>query len=164
MRLVRRERSKGQSLVEFAFVFPIIAMLAFAFIDIGRAVFEWNTLTNSARQAVRVAAVNQLDPTSAPWNCDAHRPVESTVAPNWTFRGCALAAAKALGVTGSDVSVSYAAPPGTTIQCTSSLTVGCLVRVTVVNNYIPITPIAGSIIGPIAMSATSEMPIERLFP
>jgi Flp pilus assembly protein TadG len=164
MRLARRHRSRGQALVEFAFIFPIIALLAFAFIDIGRAVFEWNTLTNAARQAVRVAAVNQVDPTSAPWNCLANRPVESTSSPNWTFRGCAMAAASALGVTNADVSVSYATPPGTDLECTSDLTVGCLVSVTVVNDYVPITPIAGAIIGSIAMSATSEMPIERLFP
>lgn len=160
----RREWSRGQTLVEFAFIFPIIMLLAFAFIDIGRAVFEWNTLTNAARSAARVAVVSQVDPASGPWNCKANKPVENVASPNWTFRGCAIAAGAALGVTSADVTVSYAPPPGVDLECSSRLNIGCIVTVTVTNAYTPITPVAGSIIGPISMSATSEMPIERLFP
>jgi Flp pilus assembly protein TadG len=161
---VRRDRTRGQALVEFAFIFPLIMLLAFGFIDVGRAVFEYNTLTNAARQAARVAMVNQVDPVSGPWNCLANKPVENAAAPNWTFRGCAMAAGATLGVTSADVTVSYAAPPGVSLQCTTRLNIGCIVSVTVTNQYLPITPVAGSIIGPISMSATSEMPIERLFP
>ena len=159
-----RGRSRGQTLVEFALVFPVITLLAFGFIDVGRAVFEHNTLTNAARTSARVAAVSQVDPVSGPWKCQANKPVESVSSPNWTFRGCAITAGAAIGVTGADVTVSYAAPPGTTLECTSTLNVGCLVTVTVTTLYTPITPVAGSVIGPISMSATSEMPIERLFP
>ena len=160
----RPHRSRGQALVEFAFVFPIIALMTFAFIDLARAVWGYNTLTNAAREAARVAAVNQIDPASAPYGCLANKPVQSTVSPNWTFRGCAMAAGKAIGVQSGDVTVSYAAPPGTTLECTSTLNVGCIVTITITNDYSPITPVAGSLIGPISMSATSEMPIERLFP
>ncbi len=164
MRRAGRSHDRGQALVEFAFVFPIIALLAFAFVDVGRAVFGYNTLTNAAREAARVAAVNQVDPVSGPWSCIANKPVEDAASPSWTFRGCAMAAGATLGVTGADVTVSYAAPPGVTLECSSSLSVGCIVTVTVVNEFVPITPVAGSLIGPISMSATSEMPIERLFP
>jgi len=159
-----RQRTRGQALVEFAFVFPIITLLAFGFIDVGRAVFEWNTLTNAARQAARVAMVNQVDPASGPWSCQANKPVESVSSPNWTFRGCAITAGGAIGVTSADVSITYSAPPGVTLECSSRLNIGCIARVTVTNAYTPITPVAGSIIGPVVMSATSEMPIERLFP
>ena len=41
-------------------------------------------------------------------------------------------------------------------------TVPATIKVT--SRYIPITPVAGSLIGPITMTATSEMPIERTFP
>src|SRR5882672_8349776 len=95
----RRQGSRGQALVEFAFAFPVIALMAFAFIDIGRAVFTWNTLSNAAREAARVAAVNQLDPVSGPWGCQSNKPVEDVNAPGWTFRGCALAAGGTAGVT-----------------------------------------------------------------
>lgn len=159
-----RERSKGQALVEFAFVFPIIALLTFGFIDVARAVFSYNTLTNAARQSARVAMVNQLDPASAPWNCLANRPVEDPAAPNWTFRGCAVTAGSAAGVEPGGVTVSYDPPPSTTLSCSPGVNVGCIVTVTVVTEYVPITPVAGSLIGPITMSATSAMPVERVFP
>ena len=150
--------------MEFAFVFPVIVLLAFGFIDVGRAVFSYNTLANAARQGARVAAVNQVDPVAGPWSCVANKPVQSAASPSWTFRGCAVTAGGAVGVRNADVTVSYAAPPGTTIQCSSGLTVGCIASVTVTANFVPITPVAGSVIGPITMSATSAMPIERLFP
>ena len=159
-----KQRSRGQALVEFAFVFPLITLLAFGFLDIGRAVFQWNTLTSAARQAARVAVVNQIDPAAAPWNCLANKPVESVSSPNWTFRGCAVTAGQSIGVKSSDVSVSYAAPPGVTLECATVKNVGCIVTITITSQYVPITPVAGSLIGPMTMSATSQMPIERTFP
>jgi Flp pilus assembly protein TadG len=156
--------SPGQALVEFAFVLPVIVLLAFGFIDVGRAVFTDNTLGNAARQAARVVAVNQVDPAGAPWACNANKPVEDPVNPGWTFRGCAMAAGKTIGVQNTDVTVSYAPPPGSALECSSRLNVGCIATVTVTARFIPITPVAGSIIGPMTMTATSSMPIERLFP
>jgi hypothetical protein len=164
MTILRARGSRGQALVEFAFIFPLIALIAFGFIDVGRAVFTSNTLTNAARQAARVAAVNQIDPVAGPWQCLANHPVEDPSNPGWTFRGCAVSAGATAGVQAADVTVTYAAPPGSTLECSSSLNVGCIVTVTVTADYVPITPVAGQIIGPIAMSATSSMPIERLFP
>jgi hypothetical protein len=159
-----RGQGHGQALVEFAFIFPLIALIAFGFIDIGRAVFSYNTLTNAAREAARVAAVNQLDPADPPWECHADRPVEDPADPHWTFRGCAMSAGRTVGVDGAEVTVAYAAPPGVTLECQLELNVGCIVSITVVSDFVPITPVAGQLIGPISMSATSQMPIERLFP
>ena len=51
--------ASGQSLVEFAMVLPIIVLLIAGFIEIGRAVFAYNGLTNAAREGARLAAVNQ---------------------------------------------------------------------------------------------------------
>ena len=160
----RHDRSTGQALVEFAFVFPIIALIAFGFIDVGRAVFTANTLTNAARQAVRVAAVNQVDPVAGPWDCLPNHPVEDVNNPGWTFRGCAIAAGATIAVKASDVTISYAAPPGSAIECTTALNVGCIATVTVRAQFVAITPVAGSIIGAMPMNATSSMPIERTFP
>lgn len=159
-----RRRTRGQALVEFALVFPIIILLVFGFIDVGRAVFAYNTLTNSARQAVRVAIVNQLDPSAAPWGCQANKPVEDPANPGWTWRGCGIASGASIGVTDVDLSISYSTPPGTTLNCSAPVNVGCLARVTVVHQFTPITPIANILIGTLPMSATSEMPVERIFP
>jgi hypothetical protein len=154
----------GQALVEFAFVFPIIALLAFGFIDVGRAVLTANTLTNAARQAARVAVVSQIDPVAGPWSCRADHPVEDPADPQWTFRGCAVAAGAVAGVAPDGVTIAYASPPGSTIECSSAINVGCIVTVTVIADFVPITPIAGQLIGQIPMTASSSMPVERLFP
>jgi hypothetical protein len=160
----RAAGSSGQALVEFAFVFPIIALLAFGFIDVGRAVLTANTLTNAARQAARVAVVNQVDPVAGPWECRADHPVEDPADPQWTFRGCAVAAGAVAGLAAADVTIAYAPPPGSSIECSTAINVGCIVTVTVVADFVPVTPVAGQLIGPISMTASSSMPIERLFP
>jgi hypothetical protein len=157
-------RGAGQALVEFAFVFPIIAVLVFGFIDVGRAVLTANTLTNAARQGARVAVVNQVDPVSGPWGCEADHPVEDPSLPRWTSRGCAVTAGAVAGLQATDVSISYAAPAGSSINCSSEINVGCIVTVSVVAQFTPITPVAGQLIGPISMHASSSMPVERLFP
>ena len=163
-RLRRHARSRGQALVEFAFVFPVIALMTFAFIDIGRAVFAYNTLTEAARQATRVAIVNQLDPVDGPWLCQSNRPVQDASNPDWTWRGCAVLSGATIGVEAADVSVAYSTPAGTDLTCSPHLNVGCIVTVTVNARFTPITPVAGVLIGEIDMTSTSEMPLERLFP
>ncbi|HUR03542.1 MAG TPA: TadE family protein [Nonomuraea sp.] len=150
--------------MEFAFVVPVIILIVFGFIDVGGAVLTSNTLTSAARQAVRVAAVNQIDPIAGPWQCLPNHPVEDPNNPGWTFRGCAVSAGAGAKVQADDVTISYAAPPGVNLECSSPLNVGCIATVTVTTEYVPITPIAGQIIGRISMSATSSMPVERLFP
>jgi len=165
MKIGRRRRDRGQALVEFAFVFPVIVLLAFGFIDVGRAVFSYNTLTNAARQAARTAAVNQLDPASpGPYECDETRPIEDPAAPHWTFRGCAMAAGASIGVNAIDVSIVYTAPPNTIVNCSPVVHVGCIASVTVTNQFQPITPVAGSIVGSMLLRTTSQMPVERIFP
>lgn len=162
LRLPRRaSRSRGQSLVEFALVFPIIILLIAGFFEIGRAVYAYNTIANAARQGARVATVDQVANVS---ECDETRPIEDPYEPHWTIRGCAMTAGATIGITSSNISVSYAAPPGTTLSCDPTLHVGCIASVTVTYNFTVATPFVSQLIGPIAMSQTSSMPIERVFP
>jgi Flp pilus assembly protein TadG len=56
---IRRDGSRGQALVEFALVVPIFVLLLVGLFDIGRAVWNYNTVANAAREAARVAVVNQ---------------------------------------------------------------------------------------------------------
>jgi Flp pilus assembly protein TadG len=53
-----RHRSRGQALVEFAFVAPIFLLLLFAVIDFGRYVYYVQILNNAAREGARYAIVN----------------------------------------------------------------------------------------------------------
>jgi len=53
----RPRRSRGQSLVEFALVFPVFIFLLFTVIDGGRFVFATTALSNAAREGARLASV-----------------------------------------------------------------------------------------------------------
>lgn len=156
-----RRTDRGQSLVEFAFVLPIIVLVIASFIEIGRAVFAYNTIANAARQGARVAVVNQLADTT---DCDESRPIEDPYEPHWSIRGCAIAAASALGITSANVTISYAPPPSTTLECDPKLHVGCVAAITVTYDYSVSTPFLNWVIQSFTMSQTSEMPIERVFP
>ena len=51
------KNEKGQALVEFAIILPLLFLLLFGIFEFGRAMFIKNTLNNAARAAVRVAVV-----------------------------------------------------------------------------------------------------------
>ena len=51
--------SRGQALVEFALILPILLILMLGILDFGRAVAAYNSVSNAARSAVRVAIVDQ---------------------------------------------------------------------------------------------------------
>lgn len=157
----REGRSSGQGLVEFALVFPVIALLFFGALDLGRAVFAYSTIANAARQGARVAIVNQI--LTSP-DCTASKPVEDPANPHWSIKKCAADTATSLGVTSADVSVSYSPPAGTALVCSPTLKVGCIATVTVHYSYSPMTPIFSSIFPSMVMDSTSQMPIERVFP
>jgi len=59
-RLVRRER--GQALVEFAIVLPLLLLLVLGVVDFGLAYNYKNDQTSLANQALRYAVVNHCDP------------------------------------------------------------------------------------------------------
>jgi Flp pilus assembly protein TadG len=60
---VKRRRARGArgtraaAVVEFAIIFPVLAMLIFGVIDFGRAFFLRNNLVAAAREGARVGAV-----------------------------------------------------------------------------------------------------------
>lgn len=49
-----RHRSRGQSLIEFAFLAPVLMLLIFGMIDLGRGFYYQTELTDAARDAARV--------------------------------------------------------------------------------------------------------------
>jgi Flp pilus assembly protein TadG len=163
-----RQHSRGQALVEFALVFPLIVFVLLAIFDAGRAVYTYNTVANAARQGARIAAVNQAVTTNT--DCHEDMPVEDPSSPDWSIKACAAQAAVSLGVQVTDVTVAYAAPASNpSLSCPSppaglKLNVGCIATVTVRHTWTAITPVIGTLMGSINMSATSQMPVERVFP
>ena len=51
--------ARGQTLVEFALIVPLFILILVGLFDVGRAVFNYSTVANAARQAARVAIVDQ---------------------------------------------------------------------------------------------------------
>ena len=135
-------RSRGQGLVEFALVLPIMLFLFMILFDFGRAVYAYSAVADAARQGVRSAIVNQ---TTA------------------TIQGTAAGAATALGIAPANVEVAFH-PAGTTVGTCSPLDLGCVAEVRVPYRWTAITPIIADVIGQIDMSSTARMPIERVYP
>lgn len=55
------DRERGQSLVEFALVIPIVVLLMVGLFDLGRIVFTNNSLSDGARHGARHAATDPAD-------------------------------------------------------------------------------------------------------
>ncbi|QHA91310.1 TadE/TadG family type IV pilus assembly protein [Bacillus sp. N1-1] len=54
---------KGQSIVEFALVLPILVMLLFGIIDFGRIFHTYLAIDHASREAARTASIGENDAT-----------------------------------------------------------------------------------------------------
>ena len=147
-----QSRSRGQSLVEFAIVLPVITLVVLGLFDMGRAVFSYNTLAQAARQANRTAIVDQ----------DSDR-----------IKAMAVAVAPTIGLSSSNVTVCFKTADTTQTNCSSPSTdncpsatrvIGCLAFVTASMSYVPITPVISVFWPSIALTSTSVGPIDYVCP
>jgi Flp pilus assembly protein TadG len=149
--LVSGRRSRGQSLTEFALILPILLLIIFGVVDFGRAIYAYNAVSNAAREGGRTAIVNQTAS---------------------DIRSRAIQQATALGIDAASVSCPPAGPSGVCIQFkNATLTadcspatgaLGCVAVITVKYSMTPLTPIIGSIIGSIPISAQTKQAIESV--
>lgn len=151
MRASSRRRDRGQSLVEFALVFPLFMLIIFGIVDAGRLIYTYNTVANAARDGARVAIVNQS--TSGSDTCD------TTSATAWST-GCAIESGLGLGLQPADIVVEYRNPTDTA-ACATPI-IGCIAAVEVTGTYQPLTPVIGQLIGVVPVTSTSKMAIERV--
>jgi Flp pilus assembly protein TadG len=56
-----RHRSRGQTMVEFALIFPILVLLLLIAVDFGRVFLGWVSLNNAARVGANYAAANPTE-------------------------------------------------------------------------------------------------------
>jgi hypothetical protein len=148
-------RPRGQGLVEFALVIPIFLLIVIGLFDLGRAVFINNGLGNAAREAVRLAIVNQ-DPALV------------------AKRAQDMAFGVALTGTPADMVAFYRSGPDhddveSNEPCDNSdddhaIAVGCVAVITTEATWQPITPIIGNIVGALPLTARSELPVEFVCP
>lgn len=52
---MRRASQRSQALIEFALISPVLLLLLFGIVDIGRAVFYYDAVNHAAREGARVA-------------------------------------------------------------------------------------------------------------
>lgn len=136
------ERSRGQTLVEFALVLPILLILMLGILDVGRAVAAYNSVSNGARSGARVAIVNQdVDEITAAVRSEAFGLGEVEVEFD------------------ADVNDRPACPAD---ECCPQI--GCILEVKVSYEYVPATPIFSTIVGSITVSSASRLPIEHVSP
>lgn len=57
-------KTKAQALVETALILPLLLMMVFVFLDLGRAVYYYSALENGVREGARYASVHR-EPTEA---------------------------------------------------------------------------------------------------
>ncbi len=139
------DRSRGQSIVEFALILPVFVLLLVGILDLGRAVYAFNTINNAAREGARLAIVDQTI---------TH--VEDFAAQRTGW----------LGVDASGVSVDFRDPDDTANHgsCNASpgqaAIVGCLAVVSVTYDYVGATPIISQLVGPISMTGESRFRVE----
>jgi Flp pilus assembly protein TadG len=58
-------RHRGLAIVEFVIVLPILLLMLFAVAELGRAIFQYNTLTKAVRDSARYYSVNTTDTAGA---------------------------------------------------------------------------------------------------
>ena len=88
---------RGQSLVEFALVLPVLLLLIFGLLDVARAVWQENTLAFAAREATRYAIVHGSGATLPVPYCSS--------CTNATITG--VVQQSAIGVTGISATIAY---------------------------------------------------------
>ena len=138
----RRGRQRGQGLLEFALIFPIMVLVIIAIFDLGRLVFAYNNITNAARTGVRVAMVDQTSPNA---------------------RTATKNQATSLGLTDGNVTVRYLTND-LSAPCPTPMILDCIAEVTVTYQWRAITPVIGTIVGPMTVTAISREAIERIYP
>ena len=152
----RPQRRRGQALVEFALVLPVLLLVLLGTVDAGRLIYAYNSVSNAAREGGRTAIVNQT-------------PIE--------VRTKAAEQATALGIP-STAPVSCPAAGGPTTTQPSGVcfvlrskdgsttcptpSIGCTAVVAVKWEYRAITPIIGDLIGPMPVSATTRQLVEKV--
>lgn len=173
----RRRRKLGQAIVETALLFPVLCLLVMGSTDLGRAFYYSIEVTNAAREGARqganydvvngnasathaavVAAVRaeapdlnlvEPNPAFAPVNCQVGPPYADAYYPTAPNTGYVFAC----------FAPSITSPgPGDDTATTG--VAGQTVRVTILYNFTPVTPVIENISGAIHVQATTTMVIQ----
>jgi len=130
---------KGQTIVEFALVFPVFLLIVLGIIELGHLMFVWAAVTDASREASRYAAGTGYGSDGLPLYRDCSGIM--AVAHQYGFMAN-------ISATTADVAITYDngnVPSQTTTfaSCSTSVTVslGDRIGVTVTGHYKPFVPL-----------------------
>ena len=141
----RRRKSRGQTLVEFALVFPIFMLLLVGMIDFGMGLYKYMTVINGARVGARAGILNPADTGGV---------IEAAVSAATSGAGVSIDTTK---LTIACTTSSTATPPNTSEACSAAKS-GDTISVTVPYTYTMILPVTFG--HTISMTSTAQMAIE----
>lgn len=78
-RWIMRPENRGQGMVEFALILPLLLLLIFVIIELGRLFFAWMAIENAARFGARYAVTGEFDDSFCPFGVCSD-PTEEQVA------------------------------------------------------------------------------------
>ena len=140
---------RGQGLVEFALVIPLLLVIVLIVVNVGRSIYAFNTVSEAARTAVRVAIVDQNS---------GHIQASVVSDPRTAW----------LGLTSANVPQPiYTCTTSTGTTTTTTPVLGCIASVKVtyqLNPFFFAEPNVTVSVAAINLSSTSAMPIERIQP
>ncbi|MGH2489245.1 MAG: TadE/TadG family type IV pilus assembly protein [Candidatus Limnocylindria bacterium] len=148
--MIRVDEARGQSLVEFALILPVLILILVGIFDGGRLVFANHTVNNAAREGGREAIVNQTEA---------------------DIQARAAQHAVALDIDPANVYVDFRCASTVTCPLTpddadscdfaigTQEIVTCLAVVQVRYQYIAATPIIGALIGPMWVTGEVRFPV-----
>jgi Flp pilus assembly protein TadG len=138
----RRSRSHGQALVEFAIALPIFLVLMMGIFDLGRAIYQYNGVSEAAREIARVTSVHP-----------------GTTLGNSTETAAVVATQKGLIPNLASPTFTCIDIDGSTLNTSTTCVAGNQVKVIIVAPYRPVTPLLG-LIGTWNMQSTSAVSIQ----
>ncbi len=154
----RKPVSRGQALVEFALILPILALLVMLAVDFGRVFFGWVGLNNAVRIAANAAAANP-----EAWNGGAAAPQLQALYRQQTTNDLQPINCDAPTHTGKWATTDIPDPLFTDVDpsgTTSPYENGDHVAVTLTCRFYFLTPLVGNILGnPLVIRATAEFPV-----
>lgn len=150
-------RSRGQALVEFALILPILVLMIFGIVDFGRGVYAYNAISNAAREGGRTAIVNQNVTDIRARVAAQATALGLTTAPPTSCPNLNLTNDPAGGIC-----VSFVMADDPTTDCSATLAPGCVAIVSVKYPFVPITPIISRIVPSVVVSSVTKQPIESV--
>ena len=165
----RRARQKAQALVEFALVLPVFLFILFALIDVGRFVYLNSTLSQAAREGVRLGSVEasyrgSTDPACGTLGGPVCPPNDTALVTD--IRAAANRMMTPFGaVASTQLSCVARAPGGTppsgnwTGSTCSNHAPGDVISVRVTASFTPITPIISQLLGTKTLAGSASMSI-----